>query len=173
MQRRSRTAPAATPDGELDEREREALRRAADLLAGFLDTAIPLPGTRIRIGIDPLLGLIPGIGDVAASLIGSTILLLAVRLRAPRITLVRMSLNLLINGAVGVVPGAGDLFSLYFRSNVRNVALLRRVASPEARRSARGDWAFVLAVLLAALALVAGAAAGLLWLIARLWELVR
>jgi len=103
----------------------------AELLAKILDTSIRIPGTPIYLGLDPLLGLIPGIGDILVNLIGTLILILAARLRLPQIIVARMSLNLLINGVVGAIPIAGDLFSIWFRSHARNAELLRRaVAQP-------------------------------------------
>ena len=101
----------------------------AELLAKILDTTVKIPGTPFYVGLDPLLGLIPGIGDMLANLIGTVILVLAARLHVPQIVLARMSLNLLINGAVGAIPIVGDLFSIWFRSHARNAELLRRAAS--------------------------------------------
>lgn len=157
--------------GPAGSREAEALRASADVLAKVLDTMIPIPGTNLRLGVDPLLGLIPGIGDTVASLIGSVILVMAARLRVPKIVLIRMSLNVALNGVVGAIPGLGDLFSVWFRSNARNAALLRR-ASPPAQRATASDWIFVVAVLLGTLAVIVGATMALLWLLARLWHWV-
>jgi hypothetical protein len=152
--------------------EQQRLRRLADLLARILDKAIPIPGTRLSIGLDPLLGLIPGVGDALAGMIGTSILFIAARLRVPRIVMARMCLNLLLNGVVGAMPGLGDAFSVWFQSNARNAALLRRAgASPGAATS--GDWAFVLGLLLGTVLVLVSAIAAVLWLVARLWELVR
>ena len=156
-----------------DDLERERLRHYAEDLARFLDTAIRIPGTPIRIGLDPLLGLIPGIGDVLASAIGSYILFLASRLGVPKIVIVRMALNLILNGVIGAIPGAGDLFSVWFQSNVRNARLLRRHSSATMTPSTASDWVFVVGVLVAALAVIGGAMIGILWLIASLWQLVQ
>ena len=118
---------------------RERLMAIADMLAKVLDTTVRIPGTSWYIGLDPLLGLIPGVGDVLANLIGTIILGLATRLQLPRIVLARMSLNLLINGMVGAVPIVGDLFSVWFRSHTRNAALLREaVMKPD--RETHADW---------------------------------
>ena len=73
-----------------DSPNQEGLRRAADLLAKILDTAIKIPGTNIRIGLDPLMGLIPGIGDALSSLIGSWMLVIASQLHVPKIVMTRM-----------------------------------------------------------------------------------
>jgi hypothetical protein len=153
--------------------EVEALRASAELLAKVLDAAIRVPGTRVYIGLDPLLGLIPGAGDALASMIGAAILVMAVRLHVPRIVLMRMCLNLLLNGVLGAIPGLGDAFSVWFQSNVRNAALLRRASAPPHRQSTITDWAFVVSLLVGTLALLLTLLLAVLWLVARLWELVQ
>lgn len=173
------TGKRAYPDVEilteepLDQESREALERAAAVLARILDTALPIPGTRIRIGVDPIIGLLPGFGDALASLVGSAIVVMASQLQVPKIVLARMSLNILVNGVVGAIPVAGDFFSIWFRSNARNAELLRRHGASRRRASTLGDWAFVAGIILGTLAVVAGAIAAILWVIARLWELVQ
>lgn len=152
--------------------DREAIRRTADVLARILDTAVRIPGTGIRIGLDPLLGLLPGIGDALASLLGSTILMMAFQLRVPKIVMLRMSVNLLLNGVIGAVPVAGDLFSIWFKSNARNAELLRRHSSPTQGPSTTMDWVFVIGVLIATLALTLATIIGVLWVVARVWDLV-
>jgi hypothetical protein len=153
------------------ESDRDAARRSAELLADLMDNAIRVPGTDIRIGLDPLIGLLPGIGDAIAGAIGSTMLLLAHRAGVPRIVQIRMALNVALNAAVGAVPGLGDLFSVWFKSNVRNARLLRRHASTSGQQTAP-DWAFVLSLIVAVLTVVGIALAGLIWLINRLWQAV-
>lgn len=147
---------------------REHLLKVADLLAKVLDTTVRIPGTSWYLGLDPLLGLIPGIGDVLANLIGTIILGLATRLRVPRIVLVRMSLNLLINGAVGAVPVVGDLFSVWFRSHARNAALLREAAmKPD--REVRQDWVYVVGIIGATAALLLLSIALVVWMTWKMW----
>ena len=140
----------------------------ARLLAQVLDRSIPLPGTEFRIGLDPLIGLIPGFGDAVASLAGSMILFLAAQLQVPKIVLIRMSVNIALNGLIGSVPLFGDLFSLWFQSNIRNVALLERHAAETGRVSTFWDWAFVLGLFAGLIGLFAGAVAGVLWLLHRI-----
>jgi hypothetical protein len=151
--------------------DREAAQRSAEFIADLMDTAIRVPGTDIRIGLDPLIGLLPGVGDAIAGAIGSTLLLLAHRLGVPRIVQVRMGLNVLLNALGGAVPGFGDLFSVWFKSNVRNARLLRRYASAP-RHSTTSDWAFVLGLIVVVLVGMVLALAGVLWLVSRLWEAV-
>ena len=155
-----------------DELEREALRKQAEDLGRLLDTAIRIPGTPIRIGLDPILGLIPGIGDALASLIGSYILFLGSRLQVPKIVLVRMGLNMVLNGVIGLIPVVGDLFSVWFHSNARNAHLLRRYSSTVRQPDTASHWIFVIGVLLIALTAVGGAMIGFLWLVARMWQFV-
>jgi hypothetical protein len=151
--------------------EREHLLAIADLLAKALDTTVKIPGTSLYLGLDPLLGLIPGIGDALANLIGTVILGLATRLRVPRIVLARMSLNLLINGVVGAVPVAGDLFSVWFRSHARNAALLR-AAAMKPDRETRPDWFYVGGLVGGTVALMLFAIAFVVWAVVKLWTLI-
>jgi hypothetical protein len=150
---------------------REHLLTVADILAKVLDTSIRIPGTSWSIGLDPLLGLIPGIGDVIANLIGMVILGIATRLQIPRIVLTRMSLNLLINGTVGAVPIVGDLFSVWFRSHARNAALLREAAMKPDRET-HADWFYVAGIIGGTVALLLLAIAFIIWLVYKLWTVV-
>ena len=150
---------------------REHLLTIADMLAKVMDTTVRIPGTSSYIGLDPLLGLIPGIGDVLANLIGTIILGLATRLQLPRIVLARMSLNLLINGTVGAVPIAGDLFSVWFRSHARNAALLREAAM-RTDRETHADWFYVIAIIGGTVALLLLMIAFVVWLVLKLWAIV-
>ena len=115
-------------------------------LALIMDDFLGFPGTKFRFGLDPIIGLLPGIGDVASAIISALALVYAARYGVPKILLTRMATNILVNELVGIIPGLGDAFSFWFKSNVRNYELLRRYsAAPE--RSRRGDWIFLLAVL--------------------------
>ena len=150
---------------------REHLIAIADMVAKVMDTTIRIPGTSWYIGLDPLIGLIPGIGDVLANLIGTIILGLATRLQLPRIVLARMSLNLLINGTVGAVPIVGDLFSVWFRSHTRNAALLREAAMKPDRET-KSDWFYVVGIIGGTVALLLLMIAFVVWLVVKLWTMV-
>ena len=154
------------------ERQREELRAIADMIAKLLDSAFVLPGTSIRVGIDPLLGLIPGIGDVISNLIGSSLLFLATRLGVPRIVIFRMALNIFINMALGIIPGIGDLFSFWFKSNIRNSYLLQRYCHAHPPRSTLADWGYVICLIIGMLTILLGVVMALLWILATLWQLV-
>jgi uncharacterized membrane protein len=84
-----------------------------------------------------------------------------------------MSLNIALNGIIGAIPILGDLFSVWFKSNVRNVELLERYAVADRRTSTAGDWIFVIGLLLGIVLVVVGAVVGIVWLIARVWEVVK
>jgi len=116
----------------------ETLRRWADLL----DSAFRVPGTRFRFGLDPIIGLIPGLGDMVSPVMALLILSYGVRVRVPKVVLARMVLNALIDAGVGAVPVLGDAFDFAWKSNDWNLALLERHARPGTRASA-GDWLFV------------------------------
>ncbi|MBB5551123.1 DUF4112 domain-containing protein [Rhizobium lentis] len=103
--------------------ELEKIRRAVGI-ARLMDTAVRLPFIGVRIGADSVLGLLPGIGDVATSLIGLYILNEARRLGVPNHKLARMAVNLGIDAAGGTVPLVGDLFDVYFKSHRRNVGII-------------------------------------------------
>lgn len=106
-----------------------------DRLAWLLDNSIRIPLINYRIGLDALIGLIPGLGDWAGTLISSYIVLQAIRLGAPGPILGRMVLNIGIEASIGLIPLVGDIFDATFKANVRNVRLLNSVLgnSPAAR----------------------------------------
>jgi uncharacterized protein DUF4112 len=108
-------------------------------LARVLDSAIRIPGTGVTFGLDPILGLFPGIGDLAGAVFSGYIVLAAARMGAPRSVLARMLLNLGTDTLVGSIPVLGDLFDVGFRANIRNSELLDKyLGEPEAaRRSSR------------------------------------
>ncbi len=137
----------------------------ARLLADLLDRRFVIPGTSIRIGLDPILGLIPGIGDLLANLTGSAILVIAAQFNIPKIVLFRMGLNIAINTLIGAVPIFGDLFSIWFRSNVKNVQLLERYAANPRARAKPGDWLFVVVLIAALLSVIFAILAGLVWIV--------
>jgi uncharacterized membrane protein len=102
----------------------EALKRM-ELVADLLDSAFVLPGTGKRIGIDAVIGLIPGIGDVVTTLLSSYVLWEARRIGVSRLAMTRMIGNLAVHAAVGSVPVLGDAFDAFFRVNQRNLKIVR------------------------------------------------
>lgn len=138
----------------------QARLEEARRLARFLDAAFTIPGTNVRVGIDPILSLLPGLGDVVASALGSYLLVVAWRLGAPASVVARMALNLLADAALGAVPVLGDVGDVFFRANLRNARLLEEwtVAPTRARRASLLVVALAIAVVLAVVAAIAFAA---------------
>lgn len=97
-----------------------------DRLARLLDARYGIPGTRFRFGLDSILGLVPGIGDAATLAPALYLVYRAHRLGVPRATLMRMAGNVGLDTVIGALPIAGDIFDVFFKSNRRNLALLRR-----------------------------------------------
>ncbi len=153
-------------------RQREA-PELSRLVAWLLDDLFRVPGTNFRIGLDPLIGLIPGVGDSSTAVFSSVILLHGLRAGVPRIVLVRMALNVLLNTLMGAIPGVGDLFSAWFKSNRRNVALLDRHSGAATRASTRGDWAFVIALVAGVLAVAIATSLFTLLVLYKLVQLLR
>jgi len=117
----------------------EALRNVAQML----DSAFVVPGTSYRFGLDPILGLVPGLGDLVSPLFTIGILWQARELALPRIVQLRMIFNVAIDSLVGAVPLLGDLFDFAWKANKMNLALLERHAQEE-RPASAGDWLFVI-----------------------------
>lgn len=118
-------------------RDLAALRRFATLM----DEQFAIPGLRQRIGLDALLGFVPGVGDVGGALLSSWIILGALRHRVPAIHILRMVLNVAVDTMVGSVPVLGDIFDILFKENVDNVELIFRHRDPtRPPRNAFGIW---------------------------------
>ena len=133
----------------------------------LLDEAFVIPGTRIRFGIDGIIGLIPGLGDVLAGLLSLLIPLAAWVRGVAYVTLARMLINVAIGLLVGSVPILGDAFDIYWKANRRNYRLLTRsVAQP--KRNTWKDWAFLIGLGLILTAIFAIPIAVILWILAQL-----
>jgi len=117
----------------------QLLRRWARLL----DSAFRMPGTNFRFGLDPLIGLIPGIGDLVTPIFGVLIIWHAASLRVPKVIIARMVINAVVDGVVGAVPVFGDAIDFAWRANEWNMALLERHAVP-GRPPSSGDYIFVI-----------------------------
>jgi hypothetical protein len=105
-----------------------------DALATLLDTAVLVPGTNIRFGLDAVVGLVPGIGDLVTTAMSLYIVHEARQLGAPAHLILRMIGNVAVDGLVGAVPLVGDAFDVLFRANRRNMALLQNHLKNERRR---------------------------------------
>ena len=153
-------------DQEIGERNSSArgvkIDQSLERLSWLLDDLIRIPGLNWRFGLDALVGLIPGFGDTATSLASFYILASAVRYRVPKVTLLRMGINIGIDYLVGSVPFVGDVFDAWWKSNHMNLALLRKratVSADEARKGKASDWLFVGVIILVLAGLAIGTAA--------------
>lgn len=143
-------------------RERPAeVEQSLERLSWLMDDLFRVPVLGWRFGLDAIVGLIPGLGDTASSLVSFYILAAGVRYRVPKITLLRMGMNLGLDYGLGSLPLVGDLFDAWWKSNQRNVGLLRRratVSAAEAKEGRISDWLFVGLIMLLLIGLVIGAA---------------
>jgi len=169
MATRSRTPEVSTAPGTALSRSGGVTRARG--LARLLDDLIRIPGTNIGIGLDPIIGLIPGVGDVIGGLMSSYILMVAAQEGVPTSVLTRMLGNIALDSLVGVVPVVGDLFDVSVKSNRRNVDLLERyLAAPgETKAASRG---VVALILLAMVLLVVGVIAAGVWVVRLLGRLL-
>ena len=124
--------PRALPAGDFE----ESFARI-ELLAKALDSAIRIPGTSVVMGLDAILGLVPVVGDAISAAIASYIIWEARRLGAPRWLIARMAMNTTMDTLVGSVPVFGDIFDVAYKSNLKNVALLKRHAEKNGARYGR------------------------------------
>ncbi len=139
------------------------------LVALAMDNLFKVPGTKWKFGLNPLMDLAPGIGDAAAAVVSALTLYVAAQHRVPKIVLARMGLNILLNSVVGIIPGVGEAFAMWFRPSQRNYELLQQhIARGSARDSEAHHWLFVAgliaAVLLVFAVCVAAGAYLFLWL---------
>lgn len=147
------------------------IEESLDRLSWLLDDLFRIPVLGWRIGLDALVGLIPGVGDTATTVASLYVLGSAVRYRVPKITLLRMGLNLGIDYALGSLPLVGDFFDAWWKSNQKNVELLRQratVSANEAREGRLSDWLFVGLIMIFLVGLAIGAAVVSFYLLAML-----
>jgi len=134
-------------------------------LAWLLDDLITIPGTNRRVGLDPLVGLVPGAGDVLTMVATGSTLIDGLRYRVPLLVLLRMILNMAVDSFIGSIPLVGDAFDFVFKANRRNVALLENAIADGTQAKINAKRYFivvgiiVLVVFLAVIALI-------VWLIA-------
>ena len=122
-------------------------------VARLMDEIFVIPGTNIRFGLDPIIGLLPAFGATASSAISLILIALSARRGVPKIVLARMAVNVLVNAGFDAIPIVGDALSIFFRSNTKNYELLRKHAGT-VRTSTVGDWIFLVALLLGVVVLV-------------------
>ena len=140
----------------------DALRRWAVLL----DSAFKVPGTNVRFGLDAIIGIVPGLGDLVAPVFTLILLGTALRMRVPAVVVARMVLNAGIDMLMGLVPLAGDVADVFWKADLRNMALLERHARPGVAPT-RGDYWFVLGCIAAVVAIALVPFLILIWLLTR------
>ena len=133
------------------------------MFSQVMDNQFRIPLLNWRFGLNAIIDLVPGVGDVATTLVALYVMVSAVRYRVPKITLLRMALNIGIYFVVGLIPFLGDIFAVWWKPNIRNVKLLRRRATVSAEQAKHGrssDWLFVILLIVGLLALLGVCLAG-------------
>jgi len=135
------------------------IERELEVISQLMDKQFRIPVLDWRFGLNAIIDLIPEFGDVATTIVALYILVSAVRYRVPKITLLRMALNIAIYFLVGAIPFAGYLFSVWWKPNIRNLNLIRRratVSAEEVKRGRKADWWFVSLIVGGLVALLMG-----------------
>lgn len=125
------------------ERRRIEVEESLDTLSRYLDGLFRIPGTGWRFGLDSLIGLVPNVGDVSTALVSFYILIAGVRYGVPKITLLRMAFNIGIDYVIGVIPFIGDAFDFFWKSNQKNMDLIREHGKGLGKGTG-GDWVFII-----------------------------
>jgi hypothetical protein len=155
------------------QKQQSNVETSLDRLGWLMDDLFRVPVLGWRFGLDALLGLIPGFGDTATSLVSFYILAAGVRYRVPKVTLFRMGLNIGIDYVLGSLPIVGDLFDAAWKSNQMNVEVLRKratVTAAEAKQGRLSDWLFVGLIILILIGLAVGAAFISIYFLILLWK---
>lgn len=150
------------------------IESSLETLGQLMDSQFRVPLLGWRFGLDSIVGLVPFVGDSATSLVSLYILGSAVRYRVPKITMLRMAFNIALDYSIGSLPLVGDLFDAWWKSNTRNIELIREraTAAPgEVRQGRLSDWAFVLLIMLVLVAILLGSIALVLFVISEIIKL--
>jgi hypothetical protein len=151
------------------------VEKSLERLGWLMDDLFRVPVLGWRFGLDALIGLVPGLGDTGTALVSFYILAAAVRYRVPKITLLRMGLNIGIDYVVGALPIVGDVADAWWKSNRKNLELLQKratVSAEEARSGKASDWLFVGGIIVGLAALAIASAFVSFYLLYRLGELL-
>ena len=149
------------------------VEKGLERLAWLMDDLFRVPVLGSRFGLDALIGLVPGLGDTSTALVSFYILAAAVRYRVPKITMLRMGLNIGIDYVFGALPVVGDLADAWWKSNRKNLELLQKratVSAEEARSARASDWLFVGGIIVVLAALAIASATISIYLLYRLGE---
>jgi hypothetical protein len=128
------------------ERKKVEIEHGLETLSTYLDGLFRIPGTGWKFGLDGIVGLIPNYGDIATSLVSFYILIAGVRYGVPKITLLRMAINIGLDYAIGAIPLIGDAFDFFYKSNQKNMQLIRDRATGHGKGTA-SDWIFLVVII--------------------------
>lgn len=135
------------------------IERELEVVSQLMDNQFRIPVLGWRFGFNAIIDLIPQFGDIATTIIALYVLVSAVRYRVPKVTLLRMGVNVAIYFVVGLVPLAGDLFAIWWKPNIRNLNLLRKratVSAADAKQGRLSDWLFVFGIVAGLITLLFG-----------------
>ena len=138
-----------------DERKQIEIEDSLETLSHYLDGLFKIPGIGWRFGLDSLVGLIPNVGDISTALVSFYILVAGVRYGVPKITLLRMAMNIGLDYVVGVIPFIGDAFDFVWKANQQNMDLIRE-RGKGLGKGTKSDWIFVFAIIVSLIVLLAG-----------------
>jgi hypothetical protein len=126
-----------------EQRKQIEVEQSLDTLSRYLDGLFRIPGTGWRFGLDSLIGLVPNVGDISTALVSFYILVAGVRYGVPKITLLRMAFNIGLDYVIGVIPVIGDAFDFFWKSNQKNMDLIREHGRGRGEGTG-GDWVFII-----------------------------
>ena len=138
-----------------EERKKIEVEEGLENLSHYLDGLFRIPGTGWRFGLDSVIGLIPNVGDTLTSFASFYILFAGVRYGVPKITLLRMAFNIGLDYVVGTIPFIGDAFDFFWKSNKRNMDLIRERGTGK-NKGTTGDYVFVFAIIGILIAILVG-----------------
>jgi hypothetical protein len=161
-------APGLATVKQLLTRDEQGELEIVKKIAKVMDELVTLPGSKVKIGLDPIIGLIPGVGDAASAAIGAYIIRAANRLGVPAIVQMRMLLNLLIDTLIGLVPVIGDYLDVLYKANAKNARLLER-AVVNRETTGRSSWFVFIGVFAAFFAIIIGGIVGTVFLVKWAW----
>jgi hypothetical protein len=137
------------------QRKQIEVEESLETLSNYLDGLFKVPGTGWRFGLDSLIGLIPNFGDLATSLVSFYILVAGARYGVPKITLLRMALNIGLDYLIGAIPFVGDAFDFFWKANKQNMDLIRERGTGKGKGTT-GDYVFVILIILGLIVLLVG-----------------
>jgi len=163
--------PRTRSDLTKEERREIEVEEGLENLSHYLDGLFRIPGTGWRFGLDALIGLVPNVGDTLTSFASFYILFAGVRYGVPKITLLRMAFNIGLDYVVGMIPFIGDVFDFFWRSNRRNMDLIRARGTGR-DKSTRGDYIFIFVIIGLLILLLLGTIAVSVYIIGSIfWEI--